>query len=456
MLTMVFNILLFSSSPDINQQIDHQVQKVQRIVHRLTHDEFEIRRDALEVIERELELDRVPLARIGKSMYSSGNRRVRRPSHDGGGFIQHGRKGTRVYTGDYVPRVYPTLQRACAIRHVQKKNDACLIEYSWTQGSRRPWRLSPDLAIKDIPDQREARFESHANANLAVWFAQDKLLSSCIFHPRLNCVDLTIQVGDALDNTHRLIALRKMDGTAAQIPAVSLSHVCRLARDVIAQLAVLHRRNVLHMDIKPHNILFELTHTNTPRPRIRFHLADFGLIDKASSVLMHAIRGGSPSGTEGYVSPIVTRPGQVQDDNEVYEQVHAVAVLSNAVPKAASLGLDATAIKVGAFWSSYFAKERARIYASKDPSRVLKADLHSLGLTLTRLAGLRSDGTLERPSHACLRMSKTSPNLLRFIAKLFFFRRTDFYSATGALPHARSLVCTSAPKRRSQSHSKRT
>ncbi len=53
------------------------------------------------------------------------------------------------------------------------------------------------------------------------------------------------------------------------IPSFSDSHICEILRDVLTGLKSLHSRNIVHLDIKPENILYSKSH--------KYKIADLGL-----------------------------------------------------------------------------------------------------------------------------------------------------------------------------------
>ena len=173
-------------------------------------------------------------------------------------------------------------------------------------------------------------------------------------------------------------------------------------------LSVLHANRAVHLDVKPQNVLFS-------RAPDRIVLADYGLVASTSAVLVNAIRGGSPSGTDGFISPLVIRE---DDENNVYPRFAAVA---------AATGLpDAPLNPAG--WRRFF--DRHTVRREDD---VYKADLHSVALSLMEIMRWNRMDLQDHPA------------ITRFLARLMFFRRGDFRTAKAATAAAKKLA---APTRR--------
>lgn len=298
--------------------------------------------------------------------------------------LGHGRIGTRVFKAAMLPQHFGV----CAWTYGQ--SDAkCTIDTSL--------RARQDLVIKYIPDESDALLESDIHNIIHRWFKQTGDTHLTILHPKYRCADVT----NASGKKYRVIFYRLMQGDVSRL-RMSSADILNMARAVLAGLVVFHKHNMLHCDIKPNNIMFRYVDPADRTKGIEFALGDYGFITPVDVVLDNLITGGSPSGTDGFISPLLLQ----HSDAYLETRFESVAVRSAAFKRRIN-------------WNAYFERNRAAIEADESGRRLAKTDIHSLALTMLVLMednGLGGD-----------------PALLRFVARLMFFRPGDFTTAGAAL-----------------------
>lgn len=161
----------------------------------------------------------------------------------------------------------------------------------------RDLRLDRDVAVKvfRIGAGDSRRFE-----------AETKMLSG-LAHPNL------VAVFDAGEHDGTpYVVLQRIDGptltTRLREGPLSDDEARRLGSDVAAALEYVHRRRIVHRDVKPSNILFD-EHGNAL-------LADFGV-----AILLDATRltlDTATVGTAGYLAPEQATGGEVTEGADIY------------------------------------------------------------------------------------------------------------------------------------------
>jgi serine/threonine protein kinase len=324
-----------------------------------------------------------------------------------------GREGTRVYSAGDAPELYPSATGARVFAY----SDASDAVVSMRRAFGDPLE---GAAVKDIPDEASAITESHLHQRIHGWFVAARSMDATPLHPAINCVDVLL----GGDRTHRLLVYREMEGDISDLN-LSEEGVWNVAASVLRALMVLHSNGMMHLDVKPHNVLYK---TSSPPPGFAYVLGDYGVATPTQSVFNAAVRGQPTSGTDGYISPLLLLDDA---DNNVFDVFEAVAAGVQPTGKGKGKRGGAAPLRPkaasDAAWTAYF--EAHRIAALQD---VYKADLHSLALLLYRVAQWND--------------LAASAALTRFIAALMFFRPGDPLTAEAAL----SLVAkhTKRAKRR--------
>ena len=190
---------------------------------------------------------------------------------------------------------------------------------------------------------------------------------------RMRCCCLDARVKTATVDGHVLLPMR----TGAPLPAPphSPTDLLALAVAVLEALAVMHANGMLHLDVKPHNILIGVSNSSAAAM-----LVDYDLAAHVDDVLDAMRDGPVPVGTPGYISPLLIGrmdPAYVRCCTSASASSAASARLFRVpVPRLDDVG-----------WQDHFAAARHRVLASDMAAASLlpTVDLHSLAVTLHRL-----------------------------------------------------------------------
>jgi hypothetical protein len=333
----------------------------------------------------------------------------------GGASLGVGRNETVVYTADELPQRYPRADAACVQTH-DSPGSSCASAaplVRWSPAMLGVRSLS-EVAVKDMRDEEDARFECALHAVLHRMFGDAKRHDLTCIHPSVNSVDV-IGGTAAGRGEHRLVLLRALEGDVLRLSPAVFRDVAaplrRLVLDVLDALAVLHARGVVHLDVKPTNILW-----TRGGAVLRFVLGDYGVVTTARALSSHMSKRGPPTGTPGYISPLLYVHGAFDDgDNGVYDRLRMLLrVTENGRPSIRGLGDESDAAL-----DAYFHAHKEAALDRGDASIAFKADLHSFALTVLDLAAPSQGGA-------------PPPEVADFLLRCIFFRRSDFRTAQQA------------------------
>ena len=342
----------------------------------------------------------------------------------GGRQLGTGREGTRVYTADELAHEYPTARMVCLHGHAPGK-PLCTRDLQ----KAAAWPQLARVALKDIPNAEDSLYESGVLVRVRDWMVAAGALDATCLHPDTNCVVVRYALVYGVALKRRLVATRLMQGDVSALH-MTPRELLEMSRQVLRVLCVLHANSYLHMDVKPHNVLYERAAATaaTGASRYAFALGDFGLAAHVATVLANAARGGSPSGTDGFTSPLLATSDA---DNRVFGRFQWAALATGALPRAQLPAGGAARVQL--YWQRQFDRRRAEM-STRDEQSVFKADLHSLGLTLLSL------GSTRRATVSADELFGPGRPLGELLARLLFFRKGDFRTAPEALAHVEGLL----------------
>ncbi|MGH3497472.1 MAG: serine/threonine-protein kinase [Nocardioidaceae bacterium] len=127
-------------------------------------------------------------------------------------------------------------------------------------------------------------------------------------------------IGETEDQTPYFVMTYADMGTVADLVSqapLPVEHVCALVNDAAAGLAVLHRRGVVHRDVKPANLLLATSEGGPDRLMV----ADLGV----AKALLHASGITQVVGTPAYMAPEQAQPGEGVDPRADLHGLGAVA-----------------------------------------------------------------------------------------------------------------------------------
>ena len=302
--------------------------------------------------------------------------------------LGRGKDGTLVYPATQIPaRFAPdacVIIRQDAAKNANKATTAACIDASDGAALRRAG-LGDDVALKDVRDEAAAKAEAAIHAHLRSCFARGHKMRLCCLHPRVfsvwvdDHVLIPMRVGTPIDK-HGAGTSDK-DNHKQYSAAALLS----LARGVLGALSIMHANRVLHLDVKPQNIM---TISGSRSASSSYVLADYDLTAHFDDVLDAMRDGPVPVGTPGYISPLLL--GRMEP---AYVRVCALASSDMSRTACARFGVAFPRLDDEVDWVERFALMRHRAMSSTSAALELlpQIDLHSLAVTLHRLM-MQADG----------------------------------------------------------------
>jgi hypothetical protein len=314
--------------------------------------------------------------------------RSRRRSGDVLGILGRGKDGTLVYPAEQIPSrfaadacvrvVYAGVRASSA--NASRTRTAC-IDVSDAPALERAG-LGSDVAIKDVRDEASAKAEAAIHTYLRTCFRGARKMPLCCLHPRIEAVSV---------DDHALLPMRTgvpIDRASSDDDTLNASALLSLARGVLGALSVMHANRVLHLDVKPQNVMSVPLSVPLSVPAVvrddatSFVLVDYDLTAHFDDVLDAMRDGPVPVGTPGYISPLLL--GRMEPSC-----VRCCLAASSDASRAACARFNVHVPQFDdAAWLEQFATLRHRALSSSSAAAALlpQIDLHSLAVTLHRLA----------------------------------------------------------------------
>ncbi len=187
-------------------------------------------------------------------------------------------------------------------------------------------RLDREVAVKRLQSHRQP------TARDKEWFRQEARLLSQLRHPNLVSV---LDFGNAPDGSLYLV-MEYVRGTsllqATRGKALPATRALNLLFQMLAALEEVHRRGIVHRDIKPQNVLIE----SVAGEKDFVKLADFGVAHIVTSSSDNGVSGIDPSGpigTPAYMSPEQVKCAPVGARADVYAAgILLYELLTGALP----------------------------------------------------------------------------------------------------------------------------
>lgn len=269
--------------------------------------------------------------------------------------------------------------------------------------------LQQEIALKHVCDKFEFAYEININGLVRRQFEHAQLLNFTVLHPLYDSVRVLYSTAhdqargqpgqpdrpQQSDAPKELVYRRMMGNVTSLQQNMTPRVLVNIVRSVLIFLCVSHANGYVHMDVKPENILYDISKST----EVSCVLADYGLMTPMEEVFQNIKkRGAFFQGTVGFISPLLTTD---DEENKVY---HKFTAIVNEADRYRAAAEEAAAAKkpqrggadgdgdgkkngkdagrdenVDRFWLSFFEHQKRRL---DQPSQLGKIDLQSLALTL--------------------------------------------------------------------------
>lgn len=292
--------------------------------------------------------------------------------------IGYGKKGTVVYIASHILDVHQNA-RMVQVATCQGGVDRVDLSNQSPAELRKTLQrlhLTSTMAVKDVRDNEDAISEASISSYLQMCFSRASSMRYCVMHPTI----CSVTVDD-----HVLIPMRLFQSNTTTLIGSCSTHVAIvLCQHVMKALDVMHNNGIIHLDVKPSNILI----WSTPRSQ-RFVLGDYDIVAHVDDVI-DIVRRRGLHGTAGYVSPIMSMSRGGDDDDDVYLHPRYVKCC-NALSK--SFAADVLGLpKTIAEWIQMFSSMQRMILDEQVADDIARqtatlCDMHGLAVTLFELLG---------------------------------------------------------------------
>ena len=299
--------------------------------------------------------------------------------------LTHGKDmDTIIITADKIPKIFPQ-KGAMLHAHACGAKAAKIMRVSDAAALNR-MGIDETMVVKFIRNEYTTWMESRINIHVWKLFKRAKKLDACSVHPVVCSINVIVpgsapgnsvavrpggapgnRVAVDADSRAPLLPMRRYETTAARYVRLkdatgeidNQKRITKIARDVMVTLSVLHKNDIIHLDVKPSNILvpFDYEKSNTAK----CVLADYEMACNDGDLMARMIIAPNKRiaiGTPGFMSPLLTK-----------------TVSANFRHICKSVGV---------------------VYNLKDRvTTTTVCDLHSMALTLANLAGVNRGGPTE-------------------------------------------------------------
>ena len=187
---------------------------------------------------------------------------------------------------------------------------------------------------------------------------------------------------------------------ACRAPEATVDRVLDILERLAKTLAAAHRLGIIHLDLKPSNVIIAGWPDHDPEPR----LIDFGLSRGTGTV-------GLPSGTLGYTAPEVLRGGEASERADVYSLGKMVAAAIDACAPPLSPACADAMRRLAARCTAHAPGDRpANAGQMASELAAIRARLHRRGQPAWIVAGLLAGLAIVALSVLLMRASGWSPD----------------------------------------------